>query len=299
MAADRATAGEEDKDREGMAVGEDISRVDRAEDMATGKNVPIIITTKRAREEGTDNRDINKPVVMDINSKAAEEDTMISINRAEEDRVDMVVSKAEAINKVDRVGMAVVEEEEEDINKVDKVEDTAKNVLTTITKREDMDNKAAKAANKAVTNNKAEANTTTNNTKAPVPHPHTETIPNLGVGRQQQGGGGGGGGWQGDFSGAAAVANQHAGDSGDQNMFSSAVQNLSQGQHHGPIDEQQVLQAHQQVYGGQSAGPVAAGTIGTAGALQALKSFMGSGGSGTTTQSSPKIPYTLLSSGIV
>jgi hypothetical protein len=177
MAEDsRATAVEEDN-REGMAGVEDINRedrVDRVADMGTAKNVLTIITIKRVREEDMASRvgeDINKAVVGAISSRAGEEDTMISINKAEEDKVDMVDNKAEDINKVDRVDMAV--EEEADINKadkVDKVEDTEKNVLTTITKREDTDNKAEEATNKAAKAVK-EANTTTNNTQAPVPTP--------------------------------------------------------------------------------------------------------------------------------
>jgi len=59
-------------------------------------------------------------------------------------------------------------------------------------------------------------------------------------------------------------------------MFANAISNLAGG-HHGPLNEQAALDAHQQVFGG-GASNLAAGTIGTAAAMQALKSFLGSGG---------------------
>jgi len=59
-------------------------------------------------------------------------------------------------------------------------------------------------------------------------------------------------------------------------MFSNAISNLAGG-HHGPINEEAAIDAHQQVFGG-GASNLAAGTIGTAAAMQALKSFLGSGG---------------------
>jgi hypothetical protein len=87
------------------------------------------------------------------------------------------------------------------------------------------------------------------------------------------------GGWQGDFSGATNVAQQHAGDSADKGMFSQAIQHMQSGNHTGPVNEQDALNAHQQVYGqGGGAGGVAAGSIGTAAALQALKGMLSGGG---------------------
>jgi len=51
-------------------------------------------------------------------------------------------------------------------------------------------------------------------------------------------------------------------------------------QYGGGINEQEALQAHQQVYGQGGQGGVDASTIGSAAGLQALKSFMGGSGSG-------------------
>lgn len=63
-------------------------------------------------------------------------------------------------------------------------------------------------------------------------------------------------------------------------MFSQAIQHIQGQNHQGGINEQDALNAHQQVYNSQggSGGPLAAGAIGTAGALQALKSMLSSGG---------------------
>jgi hypothetical protein len=85
--------------------------------------------------------------------------------------------------------------------------------------------------------------------------------------------------WEGDFSGAEQVAQKHAGDSGDPGMFSQALQSVQthfSGNQAGPINEAEALDAHQQVYGGGGgAGGLAAGSIGTAAAMQSLKSFLG------------------------
>jgi len=87
------------------------------------------------------------------------------------------------------------------------------------------------------------------------------------------------GGWQGDFSGAADVAQRHAGNSADQGMFSQALQHMQSGNHTGPVNEQDALNAHQQVYSqGGGAGGLAAGSIGTAAALQTLKGMLSGGG---------------------
>ena len=94
-------------------------------------------------------------------------------------------------------------------------------------------------------------------------------------------GGDGGQSSQGDFSGAAHIATQHAGDSGDHSMFSNAIQSLQGQSHQGGIDEQSALDAHQQVYNQGGSGGLSGNTIGTAAALQTFKSMIGGGGSGS------------------
>jgi len=64
-------------------------------------------------------------------------------------------------------------------------------------------------------------------------------------------------------------------------MFSNAIKHMQSGDHSGPINEDDAVNAHQQVYGQSSSGGLNAGSIGAAGALQALKSFVG--GQGTST----------------
>jgi hypothetical protein len=54
------------------------------------------------------------------------------------------------------------------------------------------------------------------------------------------------------------------------------------GNQSGGINEDDALQAHQQVYNQGGAGGVSSNTIGTAAALQALKGMVSGGGSGTT-----------------
>lgn len=86
---------------------------------------------------------------------------------------------------------------------------------------------------------------------------------------------GGGNGGDSDFSGAAQHAQQHAGNSGDGNMFSQVLGQLSgqQGRlQNENINEQQAVQSHQNFYGGGGGGqPASSGSMGSAAAMQALK----------------------------
>ncbi|EME79446.1 uncharacterized protein MYCFIDRAFT_7763, partial [Pseudocercospora fijiensis CIRAD86] len=87
-----------------------------------------------------------------------------------------------------------------------------------------------------------------------------------------------------DFSGAASHAQQHAGSSGDSDLFSSALGMLSgkhqQAQNEG-FDEDEAVRQHQQFYGdgGSGGAPANSHSIGGAAAMQALKMF-NQGGSG-------------------
>lgn len=101
--------------------------------------------------------------------------------------------------------------------------------------------------------------------------------------------GGGNYGGSDDFSGAEHVAQQHAGDSGDSSMFSSALGMLSgkkQQLQNEDLDEGQAVRQHQQYYGGGNGGnngggsPATSGGIGGAAAMQALKMFTGGSGGG-------------------
>ena len=84
-----------------------------------------------------------------------------------------------------------------------------------------------------------------------------------------------------DYSGAADVASRHAGDSGDQGMFNHAIQHAQSQDHSGGYNEQDAIDAHQQVYQQGGSGGLSGSTIGTAAALQTLKGFLSGGGSGT------------------
>jgi len=89
----------------------------------------------------------------------------------------------------------------------------------------------------------------------------------------------GGGNSDNDFSGAHSAAMHHADNDEDSGMFSQALgflQNKQQGGMHGGIDEQQMIQAHEQNYNGS--GSTNSNSIGAAGALQALKMFSGGQG---------------------
>jgi len=87
-----------------------------------------------------------------------------------------------------------------------------------------------------------------------------------------------------DFSGAASHASQHAGDSGDHSLFSSALGMLSgnkQNLQHGDIDEDDAVRQHQNMYGSGGGGQQASsGNVGAAAAMQALKMFTGGGSGG-------------------
>lgn len=121
-----------------------------------------------------------------------------------------------------------------------------------------------------------------------------------GGGSNQGGGYGGGGGYNTqndeDLQGAAHHAQQHSGNSGDSNIFSSVLGNLmgnKQNIQQGHLDEQGMLspfiqseyadislgavQSHQQFFGGggNSQQQASSGSMGSAAAMQALKMFSG------------------------
>lgn len=106
-------------------------------------------------------------------------------------------------------------------------------------------------------------------------------------------GGGGGGGYDNDpndFNGAIAHAERHHDGSGDQSMFSNAVSFLQgrKNEYSNPqninIDQNQMVQAHQSLYGGGGDGggdqTHDSQTLGAGAAMQALKMFTGGGGAG-------------------
>ena len=105
----------------------------------------------------------------------------------------------------------------------------------------------------------------------------------------QSGGGGAGYGNNSDLSGAAQQAQQHAGSSGDESIFSSVLSHLtSSNVNANDLDEQGSVQAHQAMYGQggqQQQQPHDSNTMGAAAAMQALKLFTG-GGSGQQGQGS-------------
>lgn len=84
-----------------------------------------------------------------------------------------------------------------------------------------------------------------------------------------------------DYSSAAHVAAQHAGDSGDSNLFSSALGMLSgRKAQQEDVDEDEAVRHHQQFYGGASEPhPASSGSMGSAAAMQALKMFNQGGSS--------------------
>ncbi|KAG9921492.1 hypothetical protein KCV02_g11138, partial [Aureobasidium melanogenum] len=91
-----------------------------------------------------------------------------------------------------------------------------------------------------------------------------------------------------DYSSAAHTAAQHAGDSGDSNLFSNALGMLSGHKaQQGDIDEDDAMRQHQQFYGGAGQPhPASSGSMGSAAAMQALKMFnQGGGSSGNGPQS--------------
>jgi len=68
----------------------------------------------------------------------------------------------------------------------------------------------------------------------------------------------------------------------DSSLFSNAVGylNQNQDQHHQPVDEDDVQNAHKQAYQEGGAGNLSASGMGSAAALQALQKFTSGGGSG-------------------
>ncbi|KAF2754148.1 hypothetical protein EJ05DRAFT_150398 [Pseudovirgaria hyperparasitica] len=105
-----------------------------------------------------------------------------------------------------------------------------------------------------------------------------------------------GGGYGGDnneeYSGAAHQASQHAGDSGDSSLFSSALGMLSgkkQQLQNEDVDEDDAVRQHQNFYGqGNGNQQASAGNLGAAAAMQALKMYnggQGQSGHGSSSQS--------------
>jgi len=78
-------------------------------------------------------------------------------------------------------------------------------------------------------------------------------------------------------------AQQHAGDSGSSDLFSSAMSHLSnrKNEQTQPVDEEHVTRAHNEAYSNGNASNLDSGSLGAAAAMQALKKFT-SGSSGTS-----------------
>ncbi|KAI6012483.1 hypothetical protein F5J12DRAFT_766222 [Pisolithus orientalis] len=81
-------------------------------------------------------------------------------------------------------------------------------------------------------------------------------------------------------------ASSHSG-SDDSGMFSSALNHVRgrRDEHEEPVDEERVQEAHDRAYNQGSASNMSASSMGSAAALQALKSFTSGGGSGGGSQS--------------
>lgn len=108
-------------------------------------------------------------------------------------------------------------------------------------------------------------------------------------------GGGGLGDLLNDFSGIENHANNHAGDSGDRSLFSSALSMIKQNAgelQNESVDEEHAVKAHKKYYGGKHGGggdrgEATSSGMGAAAAMQALKMFNsggsigGSGGQGS------------------
>lgn len=82
-----------------------------------------------------------------------------------------------------------------------------------------------------------------------------------------------------DHGQAAKIANNESGSSGNSELFSQAMAFLGGGNHSTPVNEEHVTEAHKQVYESGDTSNVSANAIGSAAAMQVLKSFMSSGGS--------------------
>ena len=79
--------------------------------------------------------------------------------------------------------------------------------------------------------------------------------------------------WEGDFSGAADIAKKND-DGDDPSLFHKALSFMQSQDVSGEINEKAALDSHDQVYKQGGAGGVTAGSLGSAAALQALKSFL-------------------------
>ncbi|KAH7027671.1 ClpP/crotonase-like domain-containing protein [Microdochium trichocladiopsis] len=81
-----------------------------------------------------------------------------------------------------------------------------------------------------------------------------------------------------DLRGAAEEASQHAGDSGDSDLFSSilnVVGNKRQALASEDVDEDETIEQHRRVYNGNGGHQVDSSSLGSAAALQALKVMIG------------------------
>lgn len=77
-----------------------------------------------------------------------------------------------------------------------------------------------------------------------------------------------------------ATADNHSGSSGDRSLFGNAMGFLKSGNAdvESDVDEQGVMNAHQQAYSQGNGSQMDASSMGAAAALQALKQFTGAGG---------------------
>lgn len=88
-----------------------------------------------------------------------------------------------------------------------------------------------------------------------------------------------------EFSGAANQASQHAGSSGDSNIFSSVLSMLGQNKSNignEDIDEQDAVNSHKAFFNNNNderPSNASSGSMGNAAAMQALKMFMGNNNS--------------------
>jgi hypothetical protein len=84
---------------------------------------------------------------------------------------------------------------------------------------------------------------------------------------------------------AAQMASQHAGDSGDTDMFQNALSKAqNQPQDEGGIDEEHLVQAHKTFFGDGGDKPADSNNMGAAAAMQALKQFTGGQNAGEVQQ---------------
>ncbi|KAF2436372.1 hypothetical protein EJ08DRAFT_144509 [Tothia fuscella] len=95
----------------------------------------------------------------------------------------------------------------------------------------------------------------------------------------------GGGGSSDDYSSAASAAKQHAGNSGDNDLFGAVLGSLLGKKvqlQDEDVDEGDMVQQHKQMYGNTNipSGPVSEKNMGAAAAMQALKMYLNSQGGG-------------------